>query len=1185
MELLLSTLENKPIAADYKGIEVILHRGADDADGEDDEDDGILDTPINRDEIIQELGSKNPLINIITNLEEKGSDGKNSTTPLKSLSASPSSQQSSSGDDTSDTSSGDDTSDTSSDEDNDDGLGEMKTTGVSAIQKRSKQSNFGRSLHKSSITTTTMPEKIKIETIKGITSANDSRELTIADFSLEDRLGKKEEQVFIKADKYFINNRKIFIKFINDLLEPYHDALIEEAKNVSCDRKNSAINLMTHQAIIRDYINLYSPYRGLLIYHGLGAGKTCGSIAIAEGIKSEKIVVVMTPASLRENYISELKKCGDQLYRLNQFWEFIETNGDNELEKKLSYVLNISLKYIKNRGGAWMIHVGKPPNFETLETHEVNTLNEQIDEMIRFKYQFINYNSGRGLNGLETLKKQEGVSNPFDNKIIIVDEAHNFVSRIVNKVDKVNSISYKLYDYLLSAENCKIVFLTGTPIINYPNEIGILFNMLRGYIKTFNFKVNITQGKKVDQRYIEKIFKRNLVSHDYVKYNVSKKTIEITRNPYEFTTSYDDKSTYEGVGRDNLNKKCNKKIKCAKGYACTKEDKCEPISDVVFVKMCIKVLETHGIDVVNKSIIGSTNGTSEKKTHNNDDISYYKALPDNKKEFENMFIDNKNIKNIQLFQKRILGLTSYFRSAQEELMPAYDPITDLNIIHIPMSDYQFNVYREARSKEREMDKNNAKQRKKQQGNIYDDTASTYRIFSRAFCNYVFPKELPRPMPIDSQELTDVVQNTSLTEDDIDALNITDRISEGKHDSEDISELQDQIKINTDITYPSRIANALRTLKERADDFLSSDALKTYSPKFLQIVGHLTNPDNIGLHLIYSQFRTLEGIGILSIILEANGFAQFKLKKNQAKQWVIDVNEEDRGKPKFALYTGTENKEEKEIVRNIYNGDWDNIPSNIKDDLEQVNGNNNFGEIIKIFMITSSGAEGINLRNTRFVHIVEPYWHPVRNEQVIGRARRICSHNNLPVEYRNVKVFLYLMVLSITQKDPTNKISDKVLLDKDFSKNNKNEPFTSDQTLWEISTIKENINKQILDVIKGTSIDCSLHRKDGDEYNCLSYGSPGVDEFILEPNINKAYTDKEGKLNKRKETVKYKKVSLKGVQYVFESFYPRDKTCVEGIYYKPNDIKTQEIDPLFQPEPVFYIKKNEKGKLVKTNNKI
>ena len=71
--------------------------------------------------------------------------------------------------------------------------------------------------------------------------------------------------------------------------------------------------------IVKDYINLYTPYRGLLLYHGLGSGKTCSSIAIAEGMKSARKVIIMTPASLRRNYIEEIKKCGDLLYRKNQY--------------------------------------------------------------------------------------------------------------------------------------------------------------------------------------------------------------------------------------------------------------------------------------------------------------------------------------------------------------------------------------------------------------------------------------------------------------------------------------------------------------------------------------------------------------------------------------------------------------------------------------------------------------------------------------------------------------------------------------------------------------------------------------------------------------------------------------------------------------------------------------------------
>ena len=78
------------------------------------------------------------------------------------------------------------------------------------------------------------------------------------------------------------------------------------------------------------YLNIFTPYRGLLLYHGLGAGKTCASIAIAEGLKTHRKILIMTPASLRMNYIEELKKCGDPLYKRNQHWEFISTVTKSE---------------------------------------------------------------------------------------------------------------------------------------------------------------------------------------------------------------------------------------------------------------------------------------------------------------------------------------------------------------------------------------------------------------------------------------------------------------------------------------------------------------------------------------------------------------------------------------------------------------------------------------------------------------------------------------------------------------------------------------------------------------------------------------------------------------------------------------------------------------------------------------
>ena len=113
-------------------------------------------------------------------------------------------------------------------------------------------------------------------------------------------------------------------------------------------------------------MNIFSPYRGLLLFHGLGSGKTCSSIAIAEGLKTFKKIIVMTPASLRMNYMEEMKsKCGDLMYKKNQFWEFIDSHGNAELSETLSSILGINKSFVVKQGGAWLVNVKKPSNYET----------------------------------------------------------------------------------------------------------------------------------------------------------------------------------------------------------------------------------------------------------------------------------------------------------------------------------------------------------------------------------------------------------------------------------------------------------------------------------------------------------------------------------------------------------------------------------------------------------------------------------------------------------------------------------------------------------------------------------------------------------------------------------------------------------------------------------------------------
>ena len=83
-----------------------------------------------------------------------------------------------------------------------------------------------------------------------------------------------------------------------------------------------------------------------------------------------------------------------------------------------------------------------------------------------------------------------------------------------------------------------------------------------------------------------------------------------------------------------------------------------------------------------------------------------------------------------------MGLTSYFRSAQEKLLPK---LLKPKMVRCEMSNYQLGIYQEARKSERKRGKppSNVK-------DMYKNENSSYRMGSRSACNFVFPEEIKKP---------------------------------------------------------------------------------------------------------------------------------------------------------------------------------------------------------------------------------------------------------------------------------------------------------------------------------------------------------------------------------------------------------------------------------------------------------
>lgn len=1047
-----------------------------------------------------------------------------------------------------------------------------------------------------------------------------------------------------RHQSYYLSNRKYFLNFINNIFLKYRDQLNEERSMINCENIMSnnvrKFSLLLHQNLIVDYLNIYTPYRGLLFYHGLGSGKTCSSIAIAEGFKTTRKVYIMLPASLEDNYLKEIKKCGDYLYKKNQHWRWIPVESENKASKAFEKLMSVPMEFLRKYKGAFFVDVNKPPNYNKMTIEDKKLITRQIDAMISNKYNFLHYN-GLNMKKFNELTK-DGTINPFDDSVVVIDEAHNFVSLIVNKLKITKPVTYdkngnlttepiylslKMYELLLNAVNIRLVLLTGTPIINYPNEVGILFNILRGYIKTWNIPLTV-ENKKWSNDEIRELFKKSN-NIDYLHYDPSSKIITVTRNPYGF------ENTFVGDDNDNYNGVTNEKRQAKTPYGKTIYRNKGEITDDNFIQLFLSGLTKNDIK------FDKSNVTIEK----------YKALPDNYDEFMEMFSpeestlgiqkkakgekllntsrpviqqskkktgENVNvfqvvqdkkleIKNSNLFKRRIVGLTSYFRSAQEELLPSFDRSTDYFVVKIDMSEYQFKLYETARAYERKIDK-----KSKSPGDVFKTQTSSYRIFSRLFCNFVMPTEIPRPVPFDTSEKSDKEGKTqadskppkktqrvpkekvskpleniegstppkkrgrpkkvvggsenSIRDDTYFGIEEegglinndneeTQEDIENEENVEDVMEDQDYIEPEIrnenenidvdndenetfddegiDIEYSEMMKRAFQEIEEHKEKYLLIDSLKIYSPKFAVMIETIQNPNNIGLNLIYSQFRTFEGIGLFTLALQVAGYAQFKIAKNENGEWDLNMSDEDMTKPKYALYTGKENPIEKDIIRNIYNGDWDggDVPKLIVSKLKRINVNNNLGEIIKILMITASGSEGINLRNTRYVHIMEPYWNPIRIQQIIGRSRRICSHYRLPKNLQNVQVYVYVMQFSPKQKTDA---SIELKLN-DISKFNSKNVITTDEALYEITTIKETFNEQYIKAIKESSIDCSVYidmnSKEG--LRCMSHPSANKLEYLYTPNIMKDETDANLDKNIYKITWKGIPVEINNKMYIMK----------------------------------------------------
>ena len=103
---------------------------------------------------------------------------------------------------------------------------------------------------------------------------------------------------------------------------------------------------------------------------------------------------------------------------------------------------------------------------------------------------------------------------------------------------------------------------------------------------------------------------------------------------------------------------------------------------------------------------------------------------------------------------------------------------------------------------------------------------------------------------------------------------------------------------------------------------------------------------------------------------------------------------------------------------------------------------------------------------------------------------------------------------------------------DKSKLDDNTVVTTDEALFEISTIKKKLNDAILKGVKESSIDCNLFNSDNSEskLKCLSFGNATSDSFVFNPEFGQDDSDNVNKYNKKEKKWIGKEVEINGTYY-------------------------------------------------------
>ena len=718
---------------------------------------------------------------------------------------------------------------------------------------------------------------------------------------------------------------------------------------------NAEFELSPHQAFVKNFLSSQTPYNSLLLYHGLGSGKTCSAIGVSEEMRDylkqmgmSRRIIIVASENVQDNFKLQLFD-ERKLKLVDGLWNIKACTG-NKLLKEINpmNMKGIPREKVVSQIKALINNSYLFLGYGQFANYIIKTMHYDEEEFEKPKFQKGEKGEKKKpgeKNKIQLLQDMEiklnketkkRLRSEFDNRLIIIDEVHNI--RIAD--DNENKKVAIFLEYLVkAAENLRLLFLSATPMYNSYKEIIWLLNIMnindkRAKIETKNvFDANGNFKEKGEELLIRK-------ATGYISFvrGENPYTFPYRVYPSEFAKEHTfppPEPLEDESKKEQLYKKYPK-------YQMNKMPIMNMDKKMIQNKDKISILSLYLNTIGGCGSCGNCQACVYKY------IIYYLRN-------KNFAITTKtgvkrempNFENMESFGYTLL------QNPLESLIISYPTDTLKQALDdIP--------------KESESESSKGGANSSSPSNSSSD----------------------RTISLDPKELTGGKGLRRM-------MNFVDEKSPPK---------------KGEFEYK-------KSTIDKYGRIFSSELIGQFSSKIKCILDHIVSPSgevSEGIILIYSQYID-SGLVPMALALEEMGFTRygkdveplFKTKPSE----LVDVrtmkppkNKKDFMPARYSMITGD--------PRLSPNNDFE-VKGLTNDDKQ--NGNIE-GHKIKVVLISKAGSEGIDLKFIRQVHILEPWYNMNRIDQITGRAVRNFSHKDLPFEKRNVQIFLYGTLLEDSEEE-------------------------------------------------------------------------------------------------------------------------------------------------------------------------